>query len=214
MADFDAKDNQTFASQGFRFVITPDEFVVANDRSAYDPRRRRRRLMILISCAALSCGFFVGELFRQFREEPHVIPGVPYGLSLALVGMVWMFSLTWPWLPLLIALRALYPGTDELRCTKEQIRVSSMVRGRSKRVRDFSTSAVRRIQYVQQDFPWFGSSPCLGFRSGNKAVTCLPGLKAKEAQRILDELGRLGLDVIRDPDMPVMVEMEQSDRDG
>lgn len=214
MTNVDAKDGQTFPSQGFRVAITPNELVVTSDRSAYDPRTKKWHVVVLISCAALSFAFFVGELFRQIREPSHISPGIPYGFSMALIWMVWVFSLTWPWAPLLMALQALYPAMDEFRCTKESIRITRMVRGKPKRIRDFSTSEVRRIQYVHQDFPWFGSPSCLGFRARDKRVSCLDGLKTSEAQRILDELGRMGLDVARNPDMPVMIEMEEPRRNG
>jgi hypothetical protein len=48
--------------------------------------------------------------------------------------------------------------------------------------------------------------------AAGKRIKMLYGLKSVEANKILNELQRLGFDVSRDPGMPMMVEMEEAHR--
>jgi hypothetical protein len=89
-------------------------------------------------------------------------------------------------LPLIIALGVLYSGAVNLTCTRDEVQATWIRFGKVKRI--------------------------LTFLAGGKLVKCLPGLKCVEAQLILNELERMGFDVVRDPEMPTMVQVEQSRR--
>ncbi|MGA3371465.1 MAG: hypothetical protein ABSC48_06845 [Terracidiphilus sp.] len=198
MASVETDTSETLASWGFRITVKPDELIVKRDVTAYDPRRRRKRALILSFGIALTCVLLVESFALMWR-------GTTGAWDLA-------FTFFWAACPLIWALRVLYPMVIDLQCTGESIRLTHMRWGKAKLTRSFAKEDIRRIQYIAAE-PLF-SPASLGFIAKGKKITCLTGLKCIEAQRILDELQRMGFDVVRNPAMPVMIQMEQSFRKG
>ena len=87
-----------------------------------------------------------------------------------------------------------------------------MVCGKVRRVLTFPKKNVTRFQFVDGFNPLNGRSGHLSFFVGERSVECLPGLRCVEAQLILNELERMGFDVVSNPAMSGMVRMEQSRR--
>ena len=206
MAEADIDTTVNMASWGFRLTVQSNELTAKTDRRAYDSRTRKKRLLILFFGIVFSSVLYVGEIARLTSSSTELSssnsPGISYISAVALKQMTRIFSLLWPSLPLLLVLQTLYPGEADLRCTTEAVQVTRMFWGRVMRVQSFPVADVRRVQYVTDASPWFGRPSCLGFLAAGKQVTCLLGLKCTEAQRILDELQRLGYDVVRNPEMP------------
>jgi len=204
-------------SYGFRIVSGLGELIVSSDFSAYDARRRKKRTLVLLLGIVLSGIFYTGEIRREkaeFSWHPQISQWAQYYTWAALNLMTLGFSMLWPALPLVLVLRSLYPGQDELRCNEESAQLTHRFLGKARGVRIFPSADVKRIQYVAQTYPWFGPPACLGFLVNGRQVTCLPGLRCIEAKRILEELKRMGFDVISNPDMPVMIQMEAGGRGG
>jgi hypothetical protein len=108
----------------------------------------------------------------------------------------------------------LYSGAVNLSCTQDEVQATWIRFGKVKRVLSFPKNEVTRFQYVDGFNPFSGRSSYLCFSVGERSVKCLPGLKCVEAQLILNELERMGFDVVNNPAMSGMVQMEQSRRHG
>lgn len=86
--------------------------------------------------------------------------------------------------------------------------VCSKVRG----TRSFPRECVKRIRFGQVAYSRYGGTTGLIFTVDGKQEKILYGLECIEAQKILDELQRLGYDIVRDVGMRMMVEMAESRR--
>lgn len=116
---------------------------------------------------------------------------------------------------LLSAIRAfqyLFVGVHNLRCTRENLEVIDVFHGRAKKTRSYKRSDVTGISFGTVSFSRYGATGGMIFEAAGKRIKALYGLKCVEAQKLLNELQRLGFDVCRDPGMPMMIEMEQSRR--
>jgi hypothetical protein len=119
--------------------------------------------------------------------------------------------------PVLIVFAIFLPGfllsqDHNLRCTRNALEVIDVLHGRTRRTRSFQRSEIKDIRFgVVSPFSKYSSCGLI-FTVAGKNIKSLYGLKCVEAQKILNELQRLGYDVSFDPDMPMAVEMEQSRR--
>lgn len=187
MTDVNRNADEALIVSGFRVISTEDELAIAKDNNAYASSTRRRRVVALCACVVFAFWVYVVEFIR-----------IRKGLEVA--NVPWTLLLICTSAPLILVLRALYPGIDDLLCTRESVQVTHKILGKFQRVRLFPVTDVRGFRYVAEAFPWFGRTGCLGFFAAGKQVTCLPGVKGSEAQQILDELEKRGFDVIRVPE--------------
>jgi hypothetical protein len=111
-------------------------------------------------------------------------------------------------------LAAVFKPTVELRCTSEALEIKRMFRQQVRRKRSYARADVKRIQFSSDYAPWWlrATHASLTFLAEGNPVSCLTGLKSVEAQRILNQLRRMGFDVVQDVALPMAVEMEQSSR--
>lgn len=76
----------------------------------------------------------------------------------------------------------------------------------------FPVSAVKCMQFTAINPGRRGGSMGLAFLAYGKKHKALEGLEAPEANTILEALQNLYVDTMRDPAMPMMVEMAESKR--
>jgi hypothetical protein len=205
MTNHEAAEVQTIDAGGFRVVKAPRKIEVIRDKKTFDSSTRNTRLAILLSGVIVSCLMLFGQFIRVDVSRP---------VQVAWEQHTFPFSLFGCFLPLTLALGVLYSGTVNLSCTQDKVQTTWMRLGKVKRVLSFPKNEVTRFQYVDGFNPFSGRSSYLCFSVGERLIKCLPGLKCVEAQLILNELERMGFDVVSNPAMSGMVQMEQSRRHG
>jgi hypothetical protein len=107
--------------------------------------------------------------------------------------------------------RSLLGGRQILQCTRARLNVTDVDLGHVWRRRHFAKKRIEEIVFGAVGLT-IGSRRGLSFLADGRRVRIFPGLRAPEAQRILTELKRLGFDTVRDPEMLLMIEMEQTRR--
>jgi hypothetical protein len=116
------------------------------------------------------------------------------------------------WVLLLVAAGGLwgwFTGVHNVRCTREMVEVTDILPGRVKRT-TYARAEVKEVKFGAVSIARYGSVNGLIFEVAGKPIKTLYGLRSIEAQRILDELQRLGFNVYSDPGMPMMVDIEKS----
>lgn len=103
-------------------------------------------------------------------------------------------------------------SVHNLRCTRERLDVIDTVLGRVRRTRSFPRADVKRVMFGAVSLSKWGTVNGLVFEATGKRIKLLYGLQSVEAQKILEELRRLGFEVHCDPGMAMMVEMAKSRR--
>lgn len=110
--------------------------------------------------------------------------------------------------------RYLFVGVHNLRCTRENLEVIDIFYGRTRRTRSYKRNDVSGTRFGAVSLSKYGPTGGLIFEVAGSRIKALYGLRCVEAQKVLDELQRLGFDVCRDPGMPMMIEMDQSRRNS
>jgi hypothetical protein len=203
MSNSEVGEVRTIAAGGFRIVKGTERIEVVRDKEAFDSSTRKKRLAIFLSGIIASSLMLIGQFIRIDIAHPvpvawatHIFPWVSPGC----------------FLPLIIALGVLYSGAVNLSCTRDTVQATWIRFGKVRRVLSFQGAEVKQVRYVAGSNPFSGRADYLSFLAGGKLVKCLFGLKSVEAQLILNELERMGFDVVRDPEMSTMVQVEQSRR--
>ena len=133
----------------------------------------------------------------------------PSNLLLLLVMILFAGTALWT------AWRSLFPSGESLACDRDELTIgripSASLRGQWT-YETFPLTAVKELQFATVSFG--GRTPVLGLRFKVEGTTksILGGLESPEAARILDALVSLGVNVVRDPAMPMMVQMALSRR--
>ncbi len=183
---------EVVATGGFRIEIRPDELTVTPDGTAFAAKPEKSAFGVVLVWLVCIC---IGGDFL-FKIVPEIAEG-HYSSLLVLLALV-ACSVFW-----------LYFGWDDkLHCTRESLEVINISRGKVRRARAFQKTDVMQIQFGAVSFSKYGAINGLIFKAAGRKVKIFSGLKSPEAQKILDELHRLGYDVLRDVGMPMMVEME------
>lgn len=134
---------------------------------------------------------------------------LPSNWPLLLVISLFVATLLWA------ALRSLLPSGQSLTCDRDKLTIARIpdasLRGQWK-YESFPISAVKDLQFASVAFG--GQRPVLGlrFKVDGETKKILPGLESPEAAQILDALAALGVNILRDPAMPMMVDMALSRR--
>jgi len=113
------------------------------------------------------------------------------------------------------AFRNLFPSGQSIACDGNTLTIGriSDVSVRSQwKYESFPISAIKDLQFASVAFG--GQRPVMGlrFKVDGETKKTLPGLESPEAAKILDALGSLGVNIARDPAMPMMVDMALSRR--
>lgn len=96
--------------------------------------------------------------------------------------------------------------------TNEKLEIDNIEFGYRWRHRSFQKLDVKQVEFAAVGFSKYGTITGLAFRDNGGRVKILRGLRSVEAQKILMEIRRLGFDIVSDPAMQMMVEIEQSRR--
>ena len=139
-----------------------------------------------------------------------MLPRLLDGQLLGLKSLIWTQLIVIPAIPLLVVLEMLNSGSVNLKCTQYAIQTTRVVHGKARKTFSFPVNEVTQFQYVEEPNPFNGRSRYLSFVAGGKLIKCLTGLKRAEAKLILNELDRMGFDVVRTPAMSITVQGEQS----
>jgi hypothetical protein len=113
------------------------------------------------------------------------------------------------------AFRNLFPAGESMTCDRSALTIGR-IPGTSLRGRmSYEIIPISTIKEVQFDSVAIGGrTPVMGlrFKVAGETKKTLAGLESPEAARILDALASLGVNVARDPAMPMMVDMALSRR--
>ena len=198
MSEIANNNQKTLADGGFRIEIRPDELTAASDKSAWltcKPSAAWRFIRIFI------LGLIVVALFiNALTLTGSTKNGLPLILFIS-VGSVAM---------LVNYLR----GTNNLYCTRENLEVISLRRGKVIGKWLFPRSVVQQIRWAAVSYSKYGATCAIVFNVEGKKVKTLRGIECPEAQTVLLELKRLGYDVMLDVGMPMMAEMALENRSG
>lgn len=151
--------------------------------------------------------------FSRPSRKTYLLLGLAFCVGLSLLqasGSVFVIGAAF--VLVVLILRYTFVETHNLRCTRDNLEVIDLVRGRTRKTRVFLRTAVREIRFGPVSYGRYGAVCGLIFTVADEKVKVLSGLQCVEAQKILDELQRLGYDTVRDVGMPMMVEMEESRR--
>ena len=112
------------------------------------------------------------------------------------------------------AIGTLFSTDHNIQVTARGLDVIDTRLGRTRQTRLYPRDQITSVTFGAVSFSRYGGSSGLIFQTRETKVKVLYGLRAIEAQILLDSLERLGFAVRRDPGMPMAVEMEQSRRNS
>lgn len=144
---------------------------------------------------------------HTFTQTQSGVRGWLFGLVLVCLPVVGILFLLWMAIQVL---RPLFGSQQTMRCTRAEIQLTSIDFGRTWQRRSFAREDVRSLTFAAVSVSKYGAVNGLRFQVNKKQVKTLRGLKAAEAKQILGELRRLGFDVLIDPAMKMIIEIEQS----
>ncbi len=185
----------------FKIEITKERFSVSNAEGGWPPDFGTTIVFFLLSGLAA-----------------YVVARCVTALDL------WLYPSNWPLLFAIVlfagtllwaALRNLFPSGQSITCDRSTLTIGriphSSLRGQW-RYESFPVGTVKELQFASVAFG--GQRPVLGLRFKVDGITkkTLAGLESPEAAQILDALSSLGVNVVRDPAMPMMVDMALSRR--
>ena len=127
----------------------------------------------------------------------------------AIIGLPLLGVLLLLWMALQFS-RPFFGSQQSLRATSAGLEVASSDFGRTWQKRAFSKEEVRSITFGAFSVTRYGAVNGLRFAAQRKEIKILRGLKAVEAQSVLAGLRRLGFDVVIDPAMKMVIEIEQA----
>jgi len=99
---------------------------------------------------------------------------------------------------------------EVLRCTRDSLEIQRIDFGVAWHPRRFPIRDIKGFRFGQVGATRFGPINGLRFVTHDKPVMSFRSLRAVEAQTILPELQRLGVNVVVDPAMLATVEAERS----
>jgi len=184
----------------FKIEITKDRVSVSHVDGGWPPDAGTAIVFFVLS-AVIVCAGATWLTTHEFQLSTSDWP---------LAGIV-LFAGTLLW----TAFRNLFPSGQSVACDGSTLTVGRIsgvsVRGQWK-YESFPISAVKDLQFASVAVG--GQRPVMGlrFKVASETKKTLPGLESPEAAKILDALASLGVNVARDPGMPMMVEMALSRR--
>jgi hypothetical protein len=185
----------------FKIEITKDRVSVSTSSGGWPPDAGTAIVFLLLVCTT---GYVVATWLT-----PLDVWFRPSNWPLLLGTILFAGTLLWA------ALRSLFPSGQSLTCDHSTLTIgripNSSLRGQW-RYESFPVSAVKGMQFTSVAFG--GRTPVLGLRFKVDGTTkeALAGLESPEAAKILDAVAGLGVNIVRDPAMPMMVDMTLSHR--
>jgi phosphoribosylformylglycinamidine (FGAM) synthase PurS component len=196
MPESTAKAMETACDGGFRIETSQDELTATRTPSAWKKRTSSIASRVFVAIVAV-----VLAINLLFSTVPLLIDR-PLGILLV-AAFIFVPGVLW----------ARLRGTNNLHCTRQNLEVIRLIRGRETGRWLFPCALVKQIRYAAVSYSKYGSTFALVFTVEGKKVKVLRGIECPEAQIILRELHRLGFDVVQDIGMPMMVEMALERRD-
>jgi len=185
-----AQNDATICSGGFRIEIHPDELTVTRNRTAFQPKNKTALGIIWKVFIFIFIAFYA-----LFSFLPTALKGgyAFLGIFAAMIGLpaLWAYS----------------QGSKNLHCTRDNLEVIQVARGKVRNKWAYPKDSVKRVGFAPVSYSRYGSTCGLIFRAQGKKVKTLVGLECPEAQIILQQLDRLGFDIVHDVAMPMVVEM-------
>ena len=198
----------------FKIQTTADTLCVTSEVSNSAAGKLLSVALILFVICKLAAVFPNSGQLAAFRS-PHA-----HGFSVLDVT----FALLFPSLVLLFLLaivfgliRSFFPSGESLTCDRTTLTVGKIPEGNFHgkwEYQSFPVSSIKQSHFGVVRVRRSGGGTGLIFDAEDKTLKCLEGLEAPEADQILQALSTLGVDVHRDPAMPMMVEMATSRRNG
>ncbi len=191
-----------------QITSTPDELLVVN------PNGRSLQRAVL----ALAISLFV---LWQWTKISILIQAGVHSLMEGKVGLVLLILqfaslllaslsvLFFMWI-VLQSMRPFFGSRQILRCTRNELELTSIDFGHIWRKRTFAREDIRSIAFGAVSVSKYGATNGLLFRVHKKQIKALPGLRAREAKAMLEALFRLGFDTFHDPAMKMVIEIEES----
>ena len=197
-------------SGNVRIDSSADELVVTI------PATRSPRTILFATVLGLIFLYFGAKLIAisidAFRAAPEILFPSQRLLSYAAVLSLVFLACTWIFWMILQFARPLCGGREILRCTRDCLQISNIDFGKTWRIRTFAIQDIRHLEFASVGFSRYGAVLGLRFTTQGKTIKLLRGLEAPEAQKILIELEKLGVGVVKDPAIGMMVEMKKSRR--
>lgn len=106
--------------------------------------------------------------------------------------------------------RPFFGSQQSLRATRAGLELASTDFGRTWQKRAFVKEEIDAISFGAVSVTRYGAVNGLKFNVHRKEIKALRRLKAVEAQRVLEELRRFGFDVVIDPAIRMVIEIEQA----
>jgi hypothetical protein len=217
MADGAANSIRTLDCAGFRIEESQDELRVIRDGS---PSTARGQLSISAHIMhALALVFVLTRIFKaagslyayadSLESLPELITsqmslGSRLERSFQILLPIFLMGFFYAWY-----FWVLRKGDIGLHCTREKFELLNIFRGQVRSVQSFAKVDVKQIQFGGTTF---STVPGIVYSIAGKKTQIFKGIKCVEAKEILDQLDRLGYDVLHDVAMPMMVEMENERR--
>ena len=180
----------TICAGGLRIEVHPDELTVTRDRTTLQPKKKTAFGTVWKVILFILIAFYV-----LFSFLPAALKG-GYAF-LGIFGAMIAIPTLWGY----------WQGSKDLHCTRDTLEVIQVARGKVRNKWLFPKSSVKAIGFAPVSYSKYGSTCGLVFKVQGKKVKTLVGLECPEAQIILQQLDRLGFDVVNDVAMPMMVEM-------
>jgi hypothetical protein len=215
MAETITNSAEVIKAGGFRIEIRLEELTVCEDRTAFDQNAKKRFLMIFLLSIVFwfipSISIFFDPKFQYDLSLLWLKPGLLFAWPPSEQALLSLYANLVLVVILITFFIALRKGKMKLRCTPDVIEVIDLYRGRVRKTYSYARSEVKKLQYDAR-LSILSESGSLVFNVRGERMRCFSRLKCLEAQRILDELRRMGYDIVRDPGMKMSMEMEQTRR--
>lgn len=185
----------------FRIEITQDRVSVSHIDGGWPPDAGTTIVFFTLSAVTV-CAVATWLTTRDLWLTPSNLP--------LLVAMI-LFAVTLLW----AALRRLFPTGQSLTCDRTTLTIGRIPEASlhsSWNYESFPINTIKDLQFASVAFG--GRTPALGlrFKVDGETKKVLAGLESPEAAQILDALAALGVNIVRDPAMPMMVDMALSRR--
>lgn len=178
---------------GFRIIVTPEEIRVSRDNDAFSGSDKMKRTVILVGGLIASLLLLMDRIVHVKSMNGALLEQFGYLLlPVVIMSVIWF---------------GLYPRRIDLYCTKLYVELRRKRQSTANEARKYPSTHIQKVKYAHAEIPWIGRPSHLSFSVKDKWIACLPGLRPMEGNEILNQLKRLGYDVINE-------QVEADDGDG
>jgi len=190
MTETAIQNEALICSGGFHIEIHPDELTVTQDRTAFQPKKKTALGAIIKSVIAVFFIFYVLIILLP-RISDDLFGFVAACALIIIPGVAW----------------SLFHGVKNLHATCDLLEILQVTRGNVRNRWQYPKDSVKGICFAPVSYSRYGTTCGLVFKAQGKKVKILEGLESPEAKTILEQLERLGFDVVHDVAMSMMAEM-------